>query len=352
MTPFSLVAWCIIAVLVTVAVPYFIGKRALRKKKVVDRVRSKALWERLPIDEAAREVAKEDAGEYKNPYWTEKKYHFDKHGHKIDTATGEYVAPDNLSAASLADKDERRTAQLAKEDEAARSVGKSLLLASPYGARQRKPSVFLTPRQLERVNMARTAAGKRPLNRSGFTSAVSHAWDQPRRQPDTREDWLTYLIMYECLFAGHTSGRTTVDTGLTITPDAPYNGHGGEFAGAGASGDWTSPDASTATAAAAIASGGAILSQPDPYAGAAAGLYGATDPLSDPNSFKGSSDDAPAQNVQDPGNGPGVDNTAQDSAGTDALTSVSDSGSSSSSDSSSSSSSDSSSSSSDGGGGD
>lgn len=325
MTPFSLVAWCIIAVLVTVAVPYFIGKRALRKKKLLERVQSKARWSRLPIDAAAREVAKEDAAPYVYGNGLEKKYHFDKHGHKVDAATGEYVAPDNLSAARLADK-----------DDAVRSVGKSPLLAAPYGKRQ--PSIFLTPRQLERVNVARIAAGKRALNRAGLVNAVALARSEPRRQPDNSTDWLTYLILYECLFEGH-AGPAQVGTGLTITPDAPYNGHGAEYGGAGASGDWTSPDASTATAAAAIASGSGILSQPaDPYADPS--IRVTPDPLSDPNSFKGSSDDAPAQNVQDPG-----DNTAQDTASDSSSSSSSyDSGSSSSS-------SDSSSSSSDGGGG-
>ena len=128
---------------------------------------------------------------------------------------------------------------------------------------KRKPSIFLTPRQLERVNIQRKLQGRQPLNRRGFTNAVAHAWDQhesthPTRQsqPVNTGDWLTYLILYECLFDDHSTGRTYVDTGLTITPEAPYNGHGGEFAGAGASGDWASPTASTAAAAAAIAADG------------------------------------------------------------------------------------------------
>lgn len=332
MTPGSIVAWFIIAVLVTVAVPYFIGRRALHKKKLVDRVRSKALWERLPIDEAAREVAKEDAGDYKNAYWHEKKYHFDKHGHKIDTDTGEYVS--EPSAARLADRDER-------------SVGKHPALGMGYG---RQPSVFLTARQLERVNIARLAAGKRPLNRDGFTNAVAHAsgaqaYGRPQRQPQTGNDWLTYLILYECLFADHTQNGPAVGTGLTVTPDAPFNGHGGDFAGAGASGDWTNPDTSTASAAVAIATGSALMSQPsetgatgwhDPVGAtgpAATDRDGPTfafvDPLSDPNSFKGSSDNDAAQQNPD-------DNTQDDTAsGADSSSSsVSDSSASSVSDSS------------------
>lgn len=158
----------------------------------------------------------------------------------------------------------------------------------------RKPSIFLTPRQLERVNIQRKLRGRQPLNRRGFTNAVANAW-QPGKQPDNTADWLTYLILYECLLDAHATGRVYVDTGLTITPEAPYNGHGGEFAGAGASGDWRSPDASTAAAASAIMADGPIHDDRPMQ-----------DPLSDPNSYKGAEgsqiDDAggPATAPSDP----------------------------------------------------
>lgn len=176
------------------------------------------------------------------------------------------------------------------KDVKSRMISKNPTLAAPYG--KRKPSIFLTPRQLERVNIQRKLRGRQPLNRAGFSNAVAHAWDQPIRQPDTATDWLTYLILYEVLWTDHATARVSVDTGLTITPEAPYNGHGGDFAGAGASGQWTAPDAPTGLAAAAIADG-------------SYGRGGAShlDPLSDPNSYKGSTDNlAPdgASNVQQP----------------------------------------------------
>lgn len=122
-----------------------------------------------------------------------------------------------------------------------------------YGAARpdRQPSIFLTPRQLERVNIHRKLRGRNPLNRAGFAHAAAYAAGQSR-QPSSINDWLTYLILFECLDE-HSASRVFVDTGLTITPEAPFNGHGGDFAGAGASGRWESPDATLITTAADIA---------------------------------------------------------------------------------------------------
>lgn len=161
-----------------------------------------------------------------------------------------------------------------------RVIGKHPALGMGYAAAPRKRSIFLTPRQLERVNIQRKLRNRQPLNRAGFSNAVAHAWDQPQRQPDNTGEWLLYLLYYDCLFADHTTSRVSVDTGLTITPEAPYNGHGGEFAGAGASGQWMGPDASTGRVAAAIAG---------------------MDPLSDPNSYKGSTDTQPDRDKYQPG---------------------------------------------------
>ena len=105
-----------------------------------------------------------------------------------------------------------------------------------------KPKIFLTPRQLERVNIQRKLRNKPPLNQAGFANAAAHAWDQPRRQPDNSSDWLMYFVMYECFFADHQSHLVAPSGGLTIDPNLPYNGQGGEFAGAGASGDWARSD--------------------------------------------------------------------------------------------------------------
>jgi uncharacterized membrane protein YgcG len=119
----------------------------------------------------------------------------------------------------------------------ARKIGRSPALGAPYG--KPKP-IFFTPRQIERVNIARTRRGAPPFNRTGLTNAIAHPWDRAAvRQPQTSSDWLAYLIMYEIMSAGHQGRSVSGCGGLTIDPDAPYNGHGGEYAGAGASGDWS-----------------------------------------------------------------------------------------------------------------
>lgn len=100
-----------------------------------------------------------------------------------------------------------------------------------------RSTVSFSPRQLEQINTKRRLRGQSPLNRKGFQAAIAAA---PIKSTGS-DDWLTYLVMYEVLFADHT-GRAP-DSSITITPDAPYNGHGGEFAGAGASGDWSTPEA-------------------------------------------------------------------------------------------------------------
>jgi hypothetical protein len=177
---------------------------------------------------------------------------------------------------------------------------------------KRKPSIFLTPRQLERVNIQRKLQGRTPLNRWGFTNAAAHAARVARRtgtnQPTTVSDWLTYLLLYETKFADHSSGRVYVDTGLTITPEAPFNGHGGDFLGAGSAGAWKSPDATTVAAAKAILSDPtravepAITGNGYHFTGPDKTLYATiADPLSDRISYKGSTDDhAPSEMNPDP----------------------------------------------------
>lgn len=124
-----------------------------------------------------------------------------------------------------------------------------------FGKRPVPPlnSITLTARQLEHVNIQRKLRNRPPLNRAGFNNAVAHAWDQPRRQPDTSVNWLTYLILYEAFFDDHKTSRVACDASIAIRPDQPFNGQGGEYAGAGASGDWTSPPSALAAAGAAIA---------------------------------------------------------------------------------------------------
>ncbi len=286
MNPYTLTGYCLLAVIAAAVLPYLIGKHALaRKRKLEDRVRSKARWNGLPIDEAAREVAKDDVGPYAGTASGAKRYRFDHLGRKIDCDTGEFVPytseldpedtvtnhdPEGDSGisddlyADMADSPALAAAREKFRDggdiplRQHREIGVSAALGASYGKKAtfdkhghqvRNKSIFLTARELEHVNIKRRLAGKPPLNRAGFANAVSHAATQPGRQPDTSSDWLTYLIVYESLTADHTTPRTGVDTGITITPDAPYNGHGGEFAGAGASGDWTSPGAQALGAA-------------------------------------------------------------------------------------------------------
>lgn len=93
-----------------------------------------------------------------------------------------------------------------------------------------------TPRQLSLVNAKRRAAGRAPMNRKGFAAAVAAA---PASYRQSNDDWFTYFLMYEIMFADH-SGRSP-DTSITVTPDAPFNGQGGIYGGAGASGDWNAP---------------------------------------------------------------------------------------------------------------
>lgn len=171
---------------------------------------------------------------------------------------------------------------------------KSPALGFQYGRKQ--PVIALTPRDLERVNIQRRLAGRPPLNRAGFSNAVAHAWDQPRRQPDTTQNWLTYLILYQVFSTDHQSPRVAVDQGITISPDQPYNGHGGEFAGAGASGSWDSPAAAAATGAAGIAAGIAGIDN-----------YTASEPSAQPASAPGLSPGSSAPDPTPPSYSPSAD---------------------------------------------
>ena len=119
---------------------------------------------------------------------------------------------------------------------------------------KRKPSLFLTPRQLERVNIQRKLRSTTPLTRGGFGNAVAHAWSL-RVKPTSVSDWLTYLILYESFSTDHWANRVYVDTGLTITPEAPYYGHADECPGAGAASHWSFADQTPARAAAEAIAG-------------------------------------------------------------------------------------------------
>ena len=292
MNPFTLLTLFLLVALTAAVVPYIIGKRALQRKArerendtyliVAERIAESGLSigdrpESAELREAREKFRSEE--DAKSRYLRE--------AATVDTGAVKAAATQAARAAGWPS-----------------ARGKHPVLGVGYrnergekvdGRGIRTRSVFLTPRQLERVNTARRAAGRPMLNRAGFASAVAHAWDQPVRQPDNSNQWLTYLIVYECLFADHQTDRSSANIGLTIVPDAPYNGHGGEYAGAGASGDWTSPDASTAAAAAAITVGAGITDDRPIEPSLTGNGYHYADPLSDPGSFKGSSDNDPAQ---------------------------------------------------------
>ena len=155
-----------------------------------------------------------------------------------------------------------------------RPVGKHPALGAPYG-QQSNQRVVLTPRQVERINIQRKLRGKPPFNRTGLTNAIAHPWDRYGvRQPQNTNDWLSYLIMYEIIFSDHQAHTVGGCGEVTIDPGQPYNGQGGEFAGAGASGSWGDPV--VRAQAAAIESGIPFASDVDPKysAGDTVGGYG------------------------------------------------------------------------------
>jgi hypothetical protein len=225
MTPYTIITWCIIAATGAAVLPYIIGKRALRKKSRLGA--SSAYGHRSVYESPALKAARERFRE--GGTITPRATPFISTGPRWGSPCGRAACEPNLQNIPVRTEDGlkiRRT-----------------FIASPGHKLTRRKSIFLTARELEHVNIKRRLSGKPPLTRAGFTNAAALAWDRPERQPDTVADWLTYLTVYECSIPGHTSPRTSVDTGLTITPDAPYNGHWGEYTGAGTIGDWTSPDA-------------------------------------------------------------------------------------------------------------
>lgn len=96
----------------------------------------------------------------------------------------------------------------------------------------------LTTRDLEHVNVRRRLQGRHPLNRNGFQTAIASARHDT---PVDANNWLLYLIAYNMLTADHASLNVGGCSHISIDPGQPFNGQGGEFAGAGASGSWDSP---------------------------------------------------------------------------------------------------------------
>lgn len=102
-----------------------------------------------------------------------------------------------------------------------------------FGQPDKSLLITLTPRNLEHVNIQRRRSGRPPLSATGFKAAIAKQASSPAAL-HTSNDWLTYLILYEVLFADHQQSRLAVDQPIAIVPDAPFNGQGGTYAGAGA----------------------------------------------------------------------------------------------------------------------
>lgn len=104
----------------------------------------------------------------------------------------------------------------------------------PFSDPTIKGSLLLTRRDLEHINIQRRLKGRPPMNMYGFQRAVANK----SLEDNSSSAWFTYLILYETMGLSDTSSRTSVDANLRIDPACPYNGQGGAFAGAGATGDW------------------------------------------------------------------------------------------------------------------
>lgn len=98
--------------------------------------------------------------------------------------------------------------------------------------------VRLSARDLERVNIKRKLEGRRPLTRGGFTYGLVNA--PPQYQ--SSNDFLMWLLIYESVQPSHYTHRCAVDSGITVQPSEPFNGLGGSYGGAGASGKWDHED--------------------------------------------------------------------------------------------------------------
>lgn len=172
-----------------------------------------------------------------------------KPGRKTDYGRADYGRDDSLDDVQPTKSTKPNiTFEKIKRDE----VNQAGFMRAPsrFGKRTvpptRKPTIQLTPRMLERVNTQRKLRGRSPLSRTGIKAAVATASVEQQtygnRQPSTNDQWLTYLILYQCFLSDHHSHTVGGVGGLIIDPNVPLNGMemGGTFGGAGASGDWTS----------------------------------------------------------------------------------------------------------------
>lgn len=100
-------------------------------------------------------------------------------------------------------------------------------------------TIRLTARQLERLNIQRKLSKRQPLTRGGFTHGIAAA---PPERSQSTNDLLFWLMIYESSQPGHYSPRCAIDAGITVEPDKPFNGLGGSYGGAGATGKWDEPE--------------------------------------------------------------------------------------------------------------
>jgi hypothetical protein len=132
-------------------------------------------------------------------------------------------------------------------DEPFRRAAENVILypaiEAPYHPRPapvaQKPTVLLSARDIRRVNTQRKVRGKPPLNRRGISAAIG---SPSGARPQTYDEWLAYLTAFEAFSINHQASPSEFAVGcdgVTIDPNVPYNGHGGEWGGAGASGGWS-----------------------------------------------------------------------------------------------------------------
>lgn len=149
----------------------------------------------------------------------------------------------------------------------------------PRPLRERAATITLTPRHLEHINILRRRDNKPLLNAVGSRTAIARqATAAEPRTVTTTNDWVAYLIAYAVLSSEHQQSRVACEHSIAISPDAPFNGQGGRFAGAGATSSFDAPPAATDDEAGKIATRGLAYGS----AGGLAAALAATEPQPTP----------------------------------------------------------------------
>lgn len=166
-----------------------------------------------------------------------------------------------------------------------RLTGKRRELAMGYGKRFQSnvPDIVLTPRHLEHINILRRRYDKPPMNAAGFRAAIARQATATVPVPvRSSDDWVLYLIAYEVLSGDHQQHRVSVDASITVAPNEPFNGQGGQYAGAGASADWTAPDTAPGGSSLRIGAAAALGASLGAFDSDSATAQPAADPQPDP----------------------------------------------------------------------